>query len=194
MNTQNTNLPEPATLANLAAQPRFAGLPENEAILAALSFFKRCAAAIDMQVIHDDIEQRGAELPAPEQWPAPLAEFYRLIVKGKDSADNQPRFRAFLLHQWREYSRPPSIKLGPEDVERKADKEFEAIKESGFSIQQWREHAWAYTEWWTAQKHAAKQRAGLAGARKRKGKLTEQQSPGVVSQREAAKEKRRRPS
>jgi hypothetical protein len=34
----------------------------------------------------------------PKQWPAALDDFYRLIVRGKDKTENQPRFKHFLRY------------------------------------------------------------------------------------------------
>ena len=89
--------PDPDTLAMLAAQPRFTNLPEADAVSAALGL--RQAARDALEAARENSRQelnKAFTLPRPKQWPATLADFYRLVVRGKDKTENQPRFKRFL--------------------------------------------------------------------------------------------------
>jgi hypothetical protein len=102
-NTQLTpSMPDADKLAKLAAQPRFAHLPPEQAAKAALKFWRESQAAIadDNEGRHrlDDARRRYQSIRQPPQWPATLSDFYRLIVRGEDETINQPRFKRFLRY------------------------------------------------------------------------------------------------
>lgn len=97
-NSAVTSLPDVATLASLAAQSRFNNLPSEKATEQALALWHD---AQEVLARANGDQQRLAVGPIrqPQQWPAKLEDFYRLLVKGKDKAENQPRFKRFLCYQ-----------------------------------------------------------------------------------------------
>ncbi|HEY3862043.1 MAG TPA: hypothetical protein VGO59_09160 [Verrucomicrobiae bacterium] len=90
-------------LAHLVAQSRFTTLPNKEAIDAALHLLHDCQSSLEKsarpQSKAEIASKEFEKPPMPEKFPATLDDFYRLIVKGKKKADNQPRFRKFLSWQ-----------------------------------------------------------------------------------------------
>src|SRR5260221_14748593 len=88
-------LPDAATLAKLAAQPRFTNLTADEAARKALELWSTCHALLSDQSagsMADRIRRIRSNLQQPEKWPASLDDFYRFVVKAKDETDAQPRF------------------------------------------------------------------------------------------------------
>lgn len=187
MNEENSNLPDPVTLANLAAQPRFVNLPDVEAIRASLEFFKRCAMAIEIQARFDSLADEKAAVQTPQQWPAPIDEFYKLIVRAKDRTTNQPRLKAYLLHIWQELARLKPKALNPSEADRQAEAHLLALKSNGFSREEWHEHAAPYLAWWKKQKTEKKQLAGKLG----QAALTEKRAAEQKAEEEPKKKRRK---
>lgn len=94
--------PEAATLARLAAQPRFANMTPEQAPAAALELWKQSQTVLDLddnkRRCCDDAHKRYQAIPQPNQWPATLNDFYHLIVRAKDKTECQPRFKRFLRY------------------------------------------------------------------------------------------------
>lgn len=95
--------PDASTLAHLAAQPRFAPLPPKQAVADALELLKQSQTVLDLddnkRRCCDDALKRYQAIPQPNQWPATLNDFYRLIVRAKDETECQPRFKRFLRYR-----------------------------------------------------------------------------------------------
>jgi hypothetical protein len=105
-----TNLPETTVLTFLAAQPRFANLPDEQAALSALKLWRVCATVRENERVAADphskesmqkwIDRLGLpKLPEPATWPAGYRDFYKAIIKGKDEGENQQRYKRFLRQQ-----------------------------------------------------------------------------------------------
>lgn len=106
---EETDIPQPppstpdgATLAHLAAQPRFANMTPEQAPAAALELWKQSQALVGLDAKKrrccDDALRRYKAIPQPNQWPATLNDFYHLIVRAKDKTECQPRFKRFLRY------------------------------------------------------------------------------------------------
>jgi len=110
----------------------------------------------------EDLRRRTIEWPAylakPDEFPATLGDFFRLIVKAKTTADCMRRFRQFLREKgWRKThfveERPP-VGFDPEtwtanEIQRIKDKD----KNGGyFENLGWLGMGSAYRSWWKAQK------------------------------------------
>jgi len=158
-------------LAELAA--RFLGparaLPGDalgNAVNIALDLWEISSASL---CFHSDMGARDAAchaIPAPPQWPATLENFYRLVIKARDKADCQPRFKKYLRKQLDErYSvwRTVGESWPPETIDPLAEKEFVRIQKEGFDEDGWRWHAEVYLDWWEEEKRRSKQRAGKLG-------------------------------
>lgn len=89
-------LPDPATLARLAEDTK---LPAA----AALKKWQESQAALaEVEKAERDREEgqpRRLAIPQLALWPAALDDFYRRVIRARDKADSQPRFRKFLRYQ-----------------------------------------------------------------------------------------------
>jgi hypothetical protein len=106
-----------------------------------------------------------AGVAMPQKFPATLADFLRLVVRGKGTAEKTKRLRDFYTA---EHARPLMFKgkLAPEDqvcAERRAGDEIAAWKAGGFrdtgsapkverAEEKWRRLAVRYLAWWKSQK------------------------------------------
>ena len=99
-------------------------------------------------------------LPHLKRFPATLQDFYRLIVKARDKAENQPRFKRFLRFIYQEIARK-------QECDSQVEQTFQTYQKHGFSLDiQWDHFAWRYMHWWAKEKTEAKRRGGLARAAK----------------------------
>lgn len=166
------NMPHPATVANLAAQPRFTKLPSKAAADAALKLYSDCEAAIlewkeKLNLACKTSLVLNSERK-PARWPGTMDDFLRLIVKARDTTEGLPRFKRFLrncLHQEQARRRLPRLSEEEEidSVERRI-KELKITPEAAFSAEWWPWVSYAYKAWWITEYHATKQRAGRARA------------------------------
>lgn len=180
--------PDPNTLAMLAAQARFATLPEADAVRAALGL--RQAARDALEVARESSRQQvvaAYTLPTPKQLPATLADFYKLVVRGKEEKDNPPRFKRFL--RFRAEGRkvevtgsrmdgqklififkPGTGKQPPtqsaEAAEKAAERQFAEYQAAQFNQEAWDDLARDYMRWWAWESTESKRRAGQARAAK----------------------------
>jgi len=141
-------LPDASTLASLAAQARVSPEQALKLWLGSQRLLEREEAA------RNRIKQARASqdsIPQPGQWPASLDDFYRIIVRAKDRAESQPRFKRYLRTSCKN-----------------AESAFLDFKEVGFTARAvWNAHAAAYRTWWEQEKHATRQRAGHASTAKK---------------------------
>ena len=120
----------------------------------------RSARSAPLFEAHAKIQKESASLPHPKRYPATLHDFYRLIVKARDKAENQPRFKRFLRFIYRDIGRE-------QERDSQVEQAFQSYQHHGFSVdQQWEYLAWQYTQWWAKEKSEAKRRGGLARAAK----------------------------
>jgi hypothetical protein len=112
------------------------------------------------------------EIPRPDNFPAKLKDFYRVVVKA-DTAECSKRFRHFLFAWHQSYRHPLWLwtrKLCPDNrAEAKAIKLLEKItdadkREGYFTEGEWLRLARCYLEWWSKEKS----RKASESAKKRK--------------------------
>lgn len=154
-------------LALIAAQPRFADMPEAFAARAALELVKRCQATIDA----DNRERRDEKvhsrqrkhIPQPDQWPASRSDFFKLIVRARDDAEAEARVKRFEL--WRinrnrqKWGKPLLIEGTPEanGAVQDAYINYEEIEWDD----KWKSMAEDYLNWWDQENREKKRFAGL---------------------------------
>jgi hypothetical protein len=100
----------------------------------------------------------------PKQFPATLeGDFYKLVVRGRNPSDNQPRFKRFL----KERPRVSNLPLTDAEKDKEVDREFLRIKKDGIhDIPDWIAFLVDYKRWWEKETAAAKAKAGRARAAK----------------------------
>jgi hypothetical protein len=162
--TTEKPLPSPDTLAMLAAQPRFAGEPDAEtAITAALAFWRGVSVRLDYerrleQSTYEHYEKPLENLKRPKNWPSKFNDFLRIVVQGKDEAEQIHRFRLW-VSTW------PS---DPEDATaQKIDAIERHIKEARqmkFTKGIWEANAVSFRRFWKRHTRDARSRAGKRGA------------------------------
>lgn len=199
--------PDPDTLAMVAAQARFAGVEEAEAVRQALSL--RQAARDVLEAARENWREESKKwrmLPAPKQWPATLTDFYKLIVRCKVEKENPSRFKRFLL--FRAEGRKPEIaetridgqkivhtfKSGTgeqpptqsaEAAEKAAERQLVEYQTAQFNQETWIDLARDYELWWEWKYSENKRQAGQARAakaaadKKAKGKKNSIEDGGV---------------
>lgn len=165
------------TLAQLAAQPRFTKYDPLAAAKAALEMWQECRevlGAFHRRCREAAEEQQRVPIPQPQQWPAPLQDFFRLIVKAKDKSENLPRFQRFLLWRINEIRRTVENDPGNEDPKYSPkpplvegnEETTKTVRDSLAVYQHIDKELWSplaedYMGWWKAETAAAK---GFAGS------------------------------
>ena len=180
--------PDPDSLAMLAAQERFAKLSEAEAVRAALGLRQAARDAIAAARENSRQEfEKASTLPTPKQWPATLADFYKLVMRCKEEKDNLPRFKQF-LHFRAEgnelkivggsidrpkfvlTSKPGMGEQTPtqsaEAAEKAAERQLVEYQAAQFNQEAWYDLARDYLRWWDWKSTESKRRAGRARAAK----------------------------
>ena len=112
---------------------------------ATLSRF-RAARMAPYLMAHAEFQRECASLPHPKRYPAALRDFYRLIVRARDKAENQPRFKRFLRSIYQEVPRE-------EERDSQVEQSFQRYQQHGFSADwQWEPVAGRYLRWWAKEK------------------------------------------
>lgn len=99
-------LPATETLALLAAQARFQMLPPKDAVEGGLELWQAAQQAISRhkglaEAFQAHYCEPVANTDCPPSYPASFKDFLRLIVGGKDEAEQLRRFRRYLAHDCR---------------------------------------------------------------------------------------------
>jgi hypothetical protein len=180
-------LPHATALANLAAQSRFAGLPDKTAVNAALALHREAQRVIEHEEKLADLwrvhcVERLENLREPTGWPAKFDDLLRTIVPGKDQGERQGRFNAFLRWQIRQAPclygiKPVRETKDPKTGEKKREYEvtdvilYEKVpkllveyKSKTYSKTEWRNLAGQFRFFWKRYVRQVKQRAGKKGA------------------------------
>jgi len=142
MKTQNESIPTREQLAMIAA----ATLRPNptEAVQHALALWRESGNALEAFKWRE-----FGSIPMPENFPATLEDFHRLIVKGKTPADREKSFRDFLKWQTANAIERGSLKSPHEnEVENFAVNNLKAWRNGGCpGKQQWLVTARDYLQW-----------------------------------------------
>jgi hypothetical protein len=168
-------------------------MPLGQAATAALELLKQSQAVIAADVANhrrnEDAIKRYFGIPRPKQWPATLADFYRLVVRGKDETQNQARFKRFLRYQVDEEQqeiRRDMERAGhdseldalkwrllqtDEAVQKEVERRFASYETHSFGFDlhpdlpsEWTRLAGEYLERWQAEKAENRRFAGLVRA------------------------------
>jgi hypothetical protein len=164
MNTNND--PTNDTLANLAAQVRFAKLSASKAVQAALKLWHLAGESLQQSEVPQHDHRQSAILK-PKEWPVPLHVFYRLTVSGRHEGDSETKLLRFLP----QYMRRSVLGLREateQDALSKAKERLRVWKMDGIDEATWEWLAQPYKQWWdTMGKREAKRAGGNASAKKR---------------------------
>jgi hypothetical protein len=120
-------LPAALALASLAAQSRFAGLPEKHAVSAALALYREAQRRVEDERELADLcvayyVAPLAKLRMPKVWPASFNDFLKRAVQGKDRGERLHRFRDFLC--WQVQQSPGAFGIKPVETEAKAAEKY----------------------------------------------------------------------
>lgn len=147
-------------LANLAIQMLSAGTPRAAIVSEALdllseSYFEPC--------FFQEADTDAMPIPAPPRWPATLGNFYSLIMKVRDKADGQPRFRRYLHSIHSNWLACLSPEWSADGADKRVNADFLHLQSKGFDKRGWLFHTKGYRRWWLPQLHLIKQAAGRRG-------------------------------
>jgi hypothetical protein len=147
-------------LASLAIQMLSAGTPRAAIVSEALSLLSE---SYSEPCSFQDADTDTAPIPAPPQWPATLGNFYSLIMKVRDKADGQPRFRSYLRSIHSDWLACLSPEWSADGADKRGDADFLDLQSKGFDKAAWVSHTKGYRRWWLPQLHLIKQAAGRKG-------------------------------
>jgi hypothetical protein len=163
------------TLSMLAAQPRFTGHNESEAIRMALALWREAKRQLDREQRIAAARNRSLsvlqQIKHPKNLPATFKDFLRLIVGGKDEGEQLHRYRRFRVKSIREdeaFTTGAAERQGqPTEKElTQINNEISAAKDSapciGIPREIWADWAVRFNKWWAQEKVEAKRRAGNA--------------------------------
>ena len=153
-----SNTPDAATLAHLAAQARFAKLSPTKAVHAT----KELRLVAEEALRHDEplrapatsqARSQQQASPKPKEWPAPLHVFYRVVVRGRHEGDSNSKLLRFLtrwffgaLNIRGEWLIKPAVKKLTEDEASYKTNEMARSKAKEF-INRWRSDGLSEVEW-----------------------------------------------
>jgi len=188
-------LPAALALASLAAQSRFAGLPEKHAVSAALALYREAQRRVEDERELADLcvayyVAPLAKLRMPKVWPASFNDFLKRAVQGKDRGERLHRFRDFLC--WQVQQSPGAFGIKPVETEAKAAVEREKKKyvvteatlleivpkllaeyeSKTYSEAEFRHRAIEFRHYWKAHTKEKKSQAGTRGAAVKAGKVS----------------------